>query len=136
MRMTEKAKRAYRERYSSDIGLDIGLEEKREAIDFLGWHITQVVTNAGGEITIVNSEGTTIIEGKPTCRGTSVYRQYYSEFDDCVYEIQECFHKGMMRVSDKVRLTAQINRESSESTPIPEEGVAVEVIQLNDIWRT
>lgn len=94
-------------------------------------HPIKVVVNAGGVITVVDGKGTRVIQGKPTYRGVTIYKQYYSEEDGYIYEHCETFHKGQTHVYPLKKLAYC----SNDGKIIPEIGVPLEIIEQGVIWR-
>jgi hypothetical protein len=97
-------------------------------------HLSQVVVNMGGKIYLINETGLHELEGNPTNRGVSIFRQYFNEEGE-VFETQEQFHKGSILKETKKIGKVRYLKTKDELKTTPIKNTPNEAINTNDIWR-
>jgi hypothetical protein len=97
-------------------------------------HLTQVTINMGGQIIFINRNGVNIVDGKPTGRGVSIFRQYYDE-EGKIYETQEQFHKGIVYKKTEIIGAEKYFKIQDELRMMPQEDVPQDALTSHDIWR-
>lgn len=113
------------DRYSEVVNSQTGITFKKFGADYYesnatehnnNLHLNKVVVNAGGKIYQITETGVEVLDGKPTGKGVSLFRQYFDYSDGSYYQVHEQF--------DKETMYKQVEKLEPNDTRI----------RKNDIW--